>query len=195
MKLLAATHNKEKLRELERILSPLGIELTSPGELGVSIDVEETGETFAENARIKAQEYYHLTGLPSVADDSGLCVDALNGRPGVHSARYCGGAAQPVKTAALLDELKNVGTSARTARFVCAICCVLDEKRSFAVTGVCEGAIAAAPSGERGFGYDPIFLYEGKCFGEITGEEKDAVSHRGKALREFASRLKEEIGL
>ncbi len=195
MKLTAATANANKLTEFKRILAPLGVEVISPSELGVDLDVEETGLTFEENAMIKALACHRLTGLPSVADDSGLCVDALNGRPGVHSARYQGGAPQSVKNAALLDELKNVDMSARTARFVCTIYCVLDEERSFTVTGVCEGKIANAPSGEQGFGFDPVFLYGGKSFAELSGGEKDAVSHRGKALREFAIKLKEEIVL
>jgi XTP/dITP diphosphohydrolase len=186
LKLLAATTNKNKLQEFSRILSPLGVELISPAELGIELDVEENGVTFAENARIKAEAFYKRTGLPTVADDSGLCVDALDGRPGVHSARYLGGAPQAEKNAALLKEMECVKN--RAAQFVCAICCVLGDQ-ILTAEGVCEGEIALVPSGEAGFGYDPVFVYEGRSFAEISAEEKDAVSHRGKALKSFALKI------
>jgi XTP/dITP diphosphohydrolase len=186
MRLLAATTNKNKLQEFSRILSPLGVEVVSPAELGVELDIEENGATFAENARIKAEAYYNKTGIPTVADDSGLCVAALGGRPGVHSARYHGGAPQAEKNAALLGEME--GEENRAAQFVCAICCVLGEE-TITAEGICEGEIALTPSGKAGFGYDPVFVYKGRSFAEISAEEKDAVSHRGKALKLFAQRL------
>jgi XTP/dITP diphosphohydrolase len=186
LKLLAATTNQNKLQEFSRILSPLGVEIVSPAELGIALEVEENGGTFAENARIKAEAYYNSTGLATVADDSGLCVTALGGRPGVHSARYLGDAPQAEKNAALLSEME--GEKNRAAQFVCAICCVTG-KETITAEGVCEGEIALVPSGEAGFGYDPVFMYEGRSFAEIPPEEKDAVSHRGKALQAFAQKL------
>jgi XTP/dITP diphosphohydrolase len=186
LKLLAATTNKNKLLEFSRILSPLGVEVVSPAELGMELDVEENGESFAENAQIKAEAYYRRSGLPTVADDSGLCVDALGGRPGVRSARYQGGAPQAEKNAALLREME--GEPNRAAQFVCAICCEMGDQ-TVTAEGICEGEIAIAPSGKAGFGYDPVFVYGGRSFAEISAAEKDAVSHRGKALRAFARKL------
>lgn len=195
MKLLAATGNKNKLCEFGRILSPLGIEILSPDSVGVDADVPETGETFAENARIKAQALYELTGLPAIADDSGLCVDALGGRPGVHSKRYMNGAPPKEQIAGLLGEMESIPKQERTARFTAAICCVLDKNTIIEAEESCEGEIAYAPSGDGGFGYDPIFLIDGRSFADISGEEKDRQSHRGKALRALAEKLgNERIG-
>lgn len=190
MKLLVATGNKNKLLEFSRILSPLGIEIVSPGDVGVSADVEETGSTFTENARIKAQALYESTGLPTVADDSGLCVDALGGRPGVYSARYLDGAPQSEKNKALLKELENVPGVNRSACFVCSICCVIDNNTTITTDGRCQGNIAWEPGGSGGFGYDPIFLVGDKTFAELSDSAKDKISHRGMALREFAEKLR-----
>lgn len=190
MKLVAATGNAGKLREFKRILQPLGIEVLSPADCGVSPEVEETGATFMENASLKAREMHRRTGLPAFADDSGLCVDALGGRPGVYSARYRGeGAPYGDKIAALLHELECVPREKRSAHFACAVCCVLDEKNILRAEGACEGEIGDAPRGDGGFGYDPIFYVNGKSFAELEGEEKDRLSHRGKALRAFAALL------
>lgn len=189
MKLLVATGNRHKLQEFSRILSPLGIKTVSPADVGVELDVEETGTTFSENARIKAEALYKLTGLATVADDSGLCVDALDGRPGVYSARYMGDAPHSEKIKGLLGELENVPDDKRTARFMCAICGVLGDSDIIEASGSCEGKIAYEPSGEGGFGYDPIFLCGDKSFAALSDAEKDAVSHRGKALEEFAAKV------
>ena len=190
MKILAATNNKDKLVEIRRILEPLGVEVVSPAEVGVSIEVDETGATFAENALIKARAFFEASGLPSLADDSGLCVDALDGRPGLHTAYYQGeNATYPQRIAALVDELKDVPEERRTARFVCHLCLVIDGQPAIECKGVCEGSIGRRPAGEGGFGYDPIFYVDGKSMAERPKEEKDYLSHRGRALREFAVRL------
>lgn len=191
MKLVIATGNTHKLEEFARILTPLGIEALPPSAVGCSLDgVEETGATFAENARIKALALHSQCGLAVAADDSGLCIDALAGRPGVHSARYLGeDTPHTQKIAGILSELAGVPDARRTARFVAAICCVLPDGGPIECEGVCEGSIAHAPSGKDGFGYDPIFLVKGKSFGDLSPVEKDAVSHRGRALRELHARL------
>lgn len=193
MKLLVATGNAHKLEEFARILAPIGYEIVSPKEAGIDSEVEETGATFRENARIKALALFHLTGIATVADDSGLCVDALGGRPGVYSARYQGaGAPQSKKNAALLKELKTVKAEDRTARFVSAICCVLGSESILECEGVCEGTIGWEPRGEGGFGYDPLFMVGEKSFAELSGAEKDELSHRGRALRKLAGMLENQ---
>lgn len=190
MKLLAATGNPHKIDEFRRILSPLGIEVVTPAELGVDASAKETGFTFAENARIKAMAVYRRAGCPVVADDSGLCVDALGGRPGIHSARYMGeDTPHSDKIIGLLAELEDVPEPRRTARFEAAICCVIDSDTIIECRGVCEGTIGFAPSGSGGFGFDPIFRVEGESFADLSPEKKDMLSHRGKALREFANKL------
>lgn len=192
MQLLAATNNKGKLREYKRMLEPLGFEILSLSDLSLQADPEETGSSFAENARIKAEYVCALSGLPALADDSGLCVDALDGAPGIYSARYSGGSDED-NNQKLLQELKDVPMEKRTARFVCAICCAWPDGSFTETEGVCEGKIDFAPVGEEGFGYDPLFLSdEVGSFGLASPEEKDAVSHRGAALRELVARLKEE---
>ena len=192
MQLLAATNNKGKLREYKRMLEPLGFEILSLSDLSLQADPEETGSSFAENARIKAEYVCALSGLPALADDSGLCVDALDGAPGIYSARYSGGSDED-NNQKLLQELKDVPTEKRTARFVCAICCAWPDGSFTETEGTCEGKIDFAPVGEEGFGYDPLFLSdEVGSFGLASPEEKDAVSHRGEALRKLVARLKEE---
>ena len=192
MQLLAATNNKGKLREYKRMLEPLGFEILSLSDLSLQADPEETGSSFAENARIKAEYVCALSGLPALADDSGLCVDALDGAPGIYSARYSGGS-DADNNQKLLQELKDVPMEKRTARFVCAICCAWPDGSFTETEGVCEGKIDFAPVGEEGFGYDPLFLSdEVGSFGLASPEEKDAVSHRGAALRKLVARLKEE---
>lgn len=184
-KFIIATNNAKKLVELDRILNPLGINAVTARDAGVDLgDVEETGTTFEENALIKAMSAFEKSGLPAIADDSGLMVDALDGRPGVYTARYGGeGLSDKERYMNLLDEMKDIPKDKRTARFVSAICCVLSKDEVITVRGECVGEIAFEPSGEGGFGYDPIFLYEGKSFALLTPEEKDSISHRGKALR------------
>lgn len=191
MKFIIATNNKKKLLELQRILKPLGIDAVTAREAGVELDdVEETGTTFAENAFLKAYAAFRKTGTPSVADDSGLCVDALDGRPGVYSARYAGeNATDEEKNSKLLAELEGVTEEKRTAHFSCAICCILSDGSKIEVEGRCEGKIAFEPCGDGGFGYDPVFVYEGKSYAQLSAEEKDAVSHRGQALRKLKTEL------
>ena len=186
MKFVIATHNQHKLQELQRILAPLGIEAIT-ADLS---EVEETGTTFAENAFLKAQSACKETGLPAVADDSGLEVEALDGRPGVYSARYAGeNATDAQRMEKLLGELEGVPAEKRGARFVSAVCCVFPDGERIQAEGECPGAIAFAPAGEDGFGYDPVFLCGEKTFAQMTAAEKDAVSHRGKALEKFSQAL------
>lgn len=195
MKFIIATNNPKKLKELERILKPLGINAVSAKEAGVSLDdVEETGTTFAGNAFIKANAAFKKTGLASVADDSGLCVDALNGRPGIFSARYAGeNATDCDKNNKLISELEDVCEEERTAHFTCAICCILPNGEKIEVEGVCEGSISFEPHGNGGFGYDPIFKYGNKSYAELSPDEKDLISHRGKALRKLKAELEKYL--
>ena len=192
MKFIIATNNPKKLVELERILNPLGIEAVSAKEAGVVLDeVEETGTTFAENAFLKADAASKKTGMPAVADDSGLSVDALDGRPGVYSARYAGeNATDKDRYTKLLNEMKDVPEDKRSAHFTSAICCILPDGSKIEVEGRCDGKIAFEPFGDRGFGYDPVFLYGDKSYAQLTAEEKDKVSHRGKSLRKLQVELK-----
>lgn len=194
MKCIIASHNPHKLEELRRILQPLGMEAVTDRDLGIELpEVEETGTTFEENARLKAVSACEFSGLPAIGDDSGLMVDALGGEPGVYSARYAGENATPQEcNEKLLRELKDVPPEQRTARFVSVICCVFPDGRELTAEGTCEGAIAFEPKGTNGFGYDPLFLVGDRSFAELSGEEKDAVSHRGVALREFSKRLTKE---
>ena len=190
MKFVLATHNPNKIREMGAILGKLGIEVVSPGTLGVDAEVEETGTTFAENAMLKAKTICERSGLPAIADDSGLCVDALNGGPGVYSARYGGGTLDDRGRCALL--LENMrGQTSRAAHFTCAIACAFPNGDTITAEGQATGTIAFAPMGEGGFGYDPLFFVpdKAKTFAQMTQEEKAAISHRGKALREFTEKL------
>ena len=192
MKFIIATHNQKKLSELRRILSPLGIEAMTADEAGISFDdVEETGVTFEENAAIKARALFDGSGFGTIADDSGLCVDALDGAPGVYSARYAGEHGNDADNIALLlKNMENVPENERTARFVCAICCVMPDGTQFTVKGKCEGKIGYECVGDGGFGYDPVFmLADGRSMAELSKEEKDAISHRGNALRLLAEKL------
>ena len=190
MKFVLATHNPGKLKEMADILSSLGVEVVSPSDLGVDVEVEETGATFAENAMLKARAICEASGLPAIADDSGLCVDALNGGPGVYSARYGGeGLDDAGRTRLLLENMR--GQTTRAAHFACAIACVFPNGKTLTAEGRCDGAVAFAPMGTGGFGYDPVFLVpeKGKTFSQLTEAEKNEISHRGKALRDFAGKL------
>ena len=189
MKIIAATKNKNKLREFGEILK--GFEIISQEEAGVDIDVEETGATFEENSYLKAKAIYDITGITTIADDSGLCVDALGGEPGVYSARYGGeGYDDKGRVQLLLKNMKDVPDEERTARFVCVITLVGDEG-VLTARGECEGRIDYEPKGENGFGYDPVFYVDRfeKTLAEVTPEEKNSISHRGKALKIFAQKL------
>ncbi len=194
MKLVVATNNKHKLVEFCRILEPLGFEVLSQKEAGVTVNPVEDGETFAANAKIKAMAVYEACGLPSVADDSGLCVDAMNGGPGVYSARYLGeDTAQEIKNAGILKELENVPADKRGANFACAICCVVSKEDIIECEGKCNGSIGYEPKGDGGFGYDPIFMVGDRSYAELSPEEKDAISHRGRALEVLHGILKEKF--
>ena len=193
MKIIAATKNKNKLREFGEILK--GFEIISQEEAGIDIDVEETGATFEENSRLKAEAIYNATGIAAIADDSGLCVDALGGEPGVYSARYGGeGLDDEGRVQLLLKNMKKVPDEKRTARFVCVITMVSNDG-IITARGECEGVINHAPKGENGFGYDPVFYMKeyGKTTAEMSPGEKNAVSHRGKALKIFAEKMKKGI--
>ena len=189
MKIIAATKNKNKLREFGEILK--GFEIISQEDAGVDIDVEATGTTFEENSMLKAKAIFDATGIAAIADDSGLCVDALGGEPGVYSARYGGeGYDDSGRVQLLLKNMQNVPDDKRTARFVCAITLV-GADGVITARGECEGKIDYEPKGENGFGYDPVFFVEkyGKTMAEVSPEEKNAISHRGKALKIFAQKL------
>ena len=186
----AASNNAGKLKELRRILEQMGHEVKSLRDLCIDLDPEETGTTFAENARIKAEAFCKASGLPTVADDSGLCVDYLGGAPGVYSARF----AEPGKRRlTVLEKLKGVPAEQRGAHFVSAVCCVFPNGDKIEAEGKCFGTIAFESRGENGFGYDSIFQQEGRTFGEMTAAEKDARSHRGKAFTAFEEKLREYL--
>ena len=188
MKMIVATHNKHKIEEFKRILEPMGFEVCT-AEL---TEAEENGTTFAANAYIKAKSACDETGLPCIADDSGLCVEYLHGAPGVYSARY---APNDNGKYRVLEEMKDVPMEQRDAYFESAISCVFPDGSEIACQGRCYGKIDFELKGDGGFGYDPIFLVGEKTFGEMTAEEKAAVSHRGVALRIFEEKLKEKLGL
>ena len=189
-KFVLATHNPGKLKEMGDILARFGVEVVSPRDLGITVDVEETGTTFAENAMLKAKGICASAKLPAIADDSGLCVDALNGGPGVYSARYGGeGLDDKGRYMLLLNSMR--GQPTRAAHFACAIACVFPNGDELTAEGRCDGTIAFAPMGEGGFGYDPVFFVPElkKTFGQLTAEEKSAISHRGRALAVFVEKL------
>lgn len=187
MKIIIATHNKHKLQEMSRILSPMGYEVVTDRDLGIELtDAEENGETFLDNARIKAESGCRESGLPCIADDSGLCVDALDGAPGVFSARYSGvHGDDDGNNRKLLSELEGVPAEKRTAHFACAICVSFPDGSEVTATGKCEGYIGYEKKGTNGFGYDPLFMVGDRSLAEMTAEEKDAISHRGNALKEL----------
>lgn len=194
MKLVLASKNQHKLKELSDILSGMGVEVALQSQVGVDVDVEETGTTFAENALLKAKAVCEACGQPAVADDSGLCVDALQGAPGVYSARYGGEGLDDVERYQLL--LQNMrGQMPRSCKFVSAICCYFPNGDTITAIGECHGTLAYAPKGEDGFGYDPIFFVpaQKKTFAELTSQEKNAISHRGKALEEFKEKLENHL--
>lgn len=194
MKFVLATQNKKKLGELSAILSALGVEIVSEDELGVCIEVEENGETFYENSLLKAKAVMEATGLPAIADDSGLCVDAMNGGPGVYSARFGGeGLDDKGRYMLLLQMMQGMGD--RKAHFHCTITCAFPNGDIISADGDCQGTIAYAPMGDDGFGYNPVFFVPEyrKTFAQMTIDERAAISHRGKALREFKDKLQDYI--
>ena len=192
MKMVLASKNQKKMKEMNEILSGMGVEVCLQSDVGIDIDVEETGTTFEENSLLKAKAVMEASGLPAIADDSGLCVDALNGAPGVYSARYGGDGLDDTGRYKLL--LANMPRgAARTAKFVSVITCCFPGGEVLTARGECPGTIAFAPMGEGGFGYDPVFFLPKlkKTFAQLAPEEKNAVSHRGRALEAFQAKLEE----
>ena len=194
MKFVLATQNAGKVKEMSAILAQFDIEVISAKDAGIDLDVEETGATFAENAMLKAKAICKAANLPAIADDSGLCVNALNGGPGVYSARYGGAeATDDDRNVMILDEMKDVPKGERSARFVASVCCVFPNGDVLRAEGTFEGEIGYAPAGENGFGYDPIFLVGDRTSAEMSPAEKDAVSHRGNALKVFSKDLQDYL--
>lgn len=193
MKLIIATNNQGKVREIKQMLEPLGYEPVSLKDAGIDIDVVEDGETFEENAHLKAKAVYDICHCPVVADDSGLEVDFLDGAPGIYSARYAGeGASDEQRIQKILDEMDGVDESMRAARFVCAMYCILDDETEYSVRGTMEGFIGTEPLGENGFGYDPIFMVdEDTSVAMLPAEEKNRISHRANALKQLTDILSE----
>ena len=191
MKLIIASNNKGKIREYKQILGPMGYEVVSQSDAGADIEVEETGSTFAENSALKAQAIYDMFGCAVLADDSGLEIDALGGEPGVYSARYGGLETEGERTALVLEKMKDVPDDERGAHFTCSICFIDADGEHINAEGKVFGKISYEPVGTNGFGYDPIFMYEGKSFAEVTAEMKNDVSHRANALRDLEKKLKE----
>ena len=195
MKVVLASRNPHKLVEISRITQKFGMELVLQSELGVDIEVEETGPTFEENSYLKARAVMEATGLPALADDSGIAVDALNGEPGIYSARY--GFDESLddwgRLQLLLKNTEKVPDGQRQAQFVCVITLVTPDGKVIQARGEVHGELLRAPAGEGGFGYDPIFYYPpfGKSLAEVSAEEKNQVSHRANALRVFYEKLKE----
>lgn len=205
MRIVFATGNKDKMREIRQILGGLDAEILSMKEAGVDVDVEENGSTFSENARIKADAIFNILkekepeeagNTVVLADDSGLEVDYLGGEPGIYSARYLGkDTPYSEKNQIIIDRLANAKDEERSARFVCAIAACLPGGKSLNTVGKMEGRIGYEIAGSNGFGYDPIFFLPeyGKTSAELSGDEKNAISHRGKALREMEKLLSEEL--
>lgn len=193
-RIIFATGNAGKMKEIRMILADLGMPVVSMKEAGVSVEIEENGTSFEENAVIKARTIMEQTGEITMADDSGLEIDALNKEPGIYSARYMGeDTSYEIKNQNLIDRLQGVPEEKRTARFVCAVACAFPDGRVFTVTRTMEGIIAEESRGANGFGYDPIFYLpeKGCTSAEISAEEKNEMSHRGKALRAMRQQLEE----
>ena len=194
MKLIFATGNMNKMREIRQIFGDLDMEIQSMKEAGIDVDVVEDGTSFEENALIKARAIHEASGALVLADDSGLEIDYLGGEPGIYSARYMGeDTSYDIKNAELLRRMEGVPEEERTARFVCACAAALPDGREYVIRGVMEGHVAHKIAGANGFGYDPIFFLPeyGKTSAEISPEEKNAISHRGKALRMMREKLEQ----
>lgn len=193
MKVILASKNQHKLTELSAILSKHGFEIALESEYGLDIEVEETGTTFEENSLLKAEAVMKASGLPVLADDSGLMVDALGGAPGVYSARYGHKSSDRERTAFLLENMKDVPEEKRTAKFVCVITCLWPDGRKIVARGECPGMITREVHGENGFGYDPVFYLPelGMTYAELPSEKKNAISHRARALEEFCRKYQE----
>ncbi len=193
MKVILASKNPHKLTELSAILSQHGFEIALESEYGLDIDVDETGTTFEENSLLKAEAVMKASGLPVLADDSGLMVDALNGAPGVYSARYGHKSSDGERTEFLLENMKDVPDGKRTAKFVCVITCLWPDGRKIVARGECPGVITREVHGENGFGYDPVFYLPelGMTYAELPSEQKNAISHRARALQEFCRKYQQ----
>ena len=193
MKVILASKNPHKLTELSVILSRHGFEIALESEYGLDIDVDETGTTFEENSLLKAEAVMKASGLPVLADDSGLMVDALDGAPGVYSARYGHKSSDGERTEFLLENMKDVPDGKRTAKFVCVITCLWPDGRKIVARGECPGVITHEVHGENGFGYDPVFYLPelGMTYAELPSEQKNAISHRARALQEFCRKYQQ----
>lgn len=200
MKIVAATNNKHKVAELTALFQGSDTELVTLREIGFTDEIIEDGSTFLENARIKAMAVHKATGLASIADDSGLCVDALGGEPGIYSARYSSedgeNSDDKKNNKKLLSKLEEIPENERTARFVSALCFIDSDGTEISAVGKCEGIITREERGEGGFGYDPLFFCPtfGKTFGELTADEKNSISHRANAVKILAQKLGEYFG-
>ena len=194
-KLVIASNNAGKLREFRELLSPFGFDVVSMKEAGFSKEIVEDGETFEENAHIKARAVFEATGLPTIADDSGLEIDFLNGAPGVYSARYAGeNATDKERCEKVLEEMHGVAKELRDARFVCSIYFIFDDEDEYSVRGEVCGYIGDEPVGENGFGYDPIFMLDDdESMATISSDEKNKISHRAKAFEKLSVILKEKF--
>lgn len=194
-RLIIASNNQGKLREFKELLEPFGFEVVSMREAGFTDEIVEDGDTFEENAHIKAKAVFEKLGEPVIADDSGLEIDFLNGAPGVYSARYAGeNASDKERCAKVLEEMHGVARELREARFVCTIYFIYDEDEEYSVRGEVEGYIGDKPLGKNGFGYDPIFMLdEDESMATISAEEKNKISHRAEAFRKLAEILKEKF--
>ncbi len=192
MKLIIASNNKGKIREYKQLLEPLGYEVVSQRESGIDVDIDENGETFEENAAIKARAIYGVSKTATLADDSGIVIDALGGQPGVHSARYgTPDLDDEGRTSLVLKNMQGVPDEKRTARYVAVIHFIDKSGKEISVRGECEGIIGHSPVGKNGFGYDPIFIYGDKTFAQHTEEFKNSVSHRANALKQLIEKLKQ----
>ena len=187
-RIVFATNNKNKLREVREMLVPLGFDIISQSEAGCDISPEENGTTFEENSAIKARAVYDVLKIPVIADDSGICVDALNDAPGVHSARYAPNGCECDK---LLAEMAEVADENRGAKFVCVISFIDETGALTALRGECHGKIGYEKRGINGFGYDPVFMREGKSFAELSTDQKNEISHRAEALKQLYKLIKE----
>ncbi len=194
--IILATNNKSKVKEISEMMSGSDITFESLADAGINVEVEETGTTFEENALLKAREICNLSGKPTISDDSGLEIDALDGAPGIYSSRFMGeDTSYDIKSNALIEKLENVADPDRTARFRCCMALVLPDGREFVTEGTMEGIIAREPKGINGFGYDPIlFIPEyNRTSAELSSEEKNNISHRGEALRKMIEVIKKEL--
>lgn len=194
--IILATNNKSKVKEISEMMSGSDITFVSLADAGINVEVDETGTTFEENALLKAREICKLSGKPTISDDSGLEIDALDGEPGIYSSRFMGeDTSYDIKNNALIEKLENVADPDRTARFRCCMALVLPDGREFVTEGAMEGIIVREPKGINGFGYDPIlFIPEyNRTSAELSSEEKNNISHRGEALRKMIEVIKKEL--